>query len=92
MASEKLTRSARLRKFGESYDECLRKIATISSRSPTRSPRKIKSPIERGKKKELNAYQKFVSEESQKKKYKGVPSHERMTAISKEWNKQKISK
>ena len=86
MASEKLTRSARLRKFGESYDECLKKIATMSARSPTRSPRKIKSP------KELNAYQKFVSEESQKKKYKGVPSHERMTAISKEWNKQKISK
>jgi len=83
MASEKPTRSARLRKFGESYEECLKKISTMSSRSPTRSPRKIKSPIERGKKKELNAYQKFVSEESQKKKYKGVPSNKRKNTIRK---------
>jgi len=76
-----LNRSARLRKFGESYEECLKKIAALA----TRSPRKIKS------KRPLNAYQKFVSEESQKRKYKGLPSHERMTAISKEWNKQKLN-
>lgn len=48
-----------------------------------------KSPIPK-KKRSLNAYQKFVKEESQKNKYKGITPSQRMTAISKEWNKQKI--
>jgi hypothetical protein len=41
-------------------------------------------------KKTLNSYQKFVKKESQNIIYKGVTPKERMIAISKEWNTQKL--
>lgn len=42
-------------------------------------------------KKPLNSYQKFVKKESQNIIYKGVTAKERMMAISKEWNIQKLN-
>lgn len=66
-----------------------RSIRNVIDSSPKKS-RVKKSPLETKKKRSLNAYQKFVKEESKKQKYKGITSSERMTAISKEWNKQKI--
>jgi len=99
MSSPKyLTRSARLRKYEVAYEECLKKMS-CSKRSPDKKLRikqecelpvqaKQKSP-KKSIEKPLNSYQKFVQDESQKSKYKGLIASERMTAISKEWKKQK---
>jgi hypothetical protein len=99
MSSPKyLTRSARLRKYEVAYEECLKKMS-CSKRSPVKKSRvrqecetppaiKQKSPQKKNQK-PLNSYQKFVQDESQKSKYKGLIASERMTAISKEWKKQK---
>ena len=96
MSSPKyLTRSARLRKYEVAYEECLKKMS-CSKRSPDKksraqqepSPVKQQSPQKKNQK-PLNSYQKFVQDESQKSKYKGLIASERMTAISKEWKKQK---
>ena len=104
-----ISRSARLRKYEASYEECIKKnvenrkkkpvrsepvkksrsIRNVIASSPSKQSRVKKSPPQNQKKRSLNAYQKFVREESQKIKYKGITSSERMTAISKEWNKQK---
>ncbi len=75
-----------------------KKSPSIRNVSPKKSPfirnvspkksRVKKEPIM--KKRSLNAYQKFVKEESKKNKYKEITPSQRMTAISKEWNKQKI--
>ena len=57
------------------------------------SVKKSSLPKKKSKeKKSLNEYQKFVKEESQKNKYKGITSTERMIDISKEWSKQKCKK
>ena len=68
-------------------------------KSPDKKPRNRpcvevqKSPHKKQEKKRpLNSYQEFVREESKNIKYKGFLAHERMTSISKEWNKQKILK
>lgn len=99
MSSPKyLTRSARLRKYEVAYEECLKKMS-CSKRNPVKKSRvrqecetppavKQKSPQKKNQK-PLNSYQKFVQDESQKSKYKGLIASERMTAISKEWKKQK---
>ena len=98
MSSPKhLTRSARLRKYEVVYEECLKKVAeSKSKRSPVKKSRvqqecETSAPNSQTKKNEkpLNAYQKFVQDESQKSKYKGLIASERMIAISKEWKKQK---
>ena len=96
MSSPKyLSRSARLRKYEVAYEECLKKMSCYK-RSPVkksdvqqeRVQAKQKSP-KKSIEKPLNSYQKFVRDESQKSKYKGLIASERMTAISKEWKKQK---
>jgi hypothetical protein len=100
MSSPKyLSRSARLRKYEVAYEECLKKMSCSKRRSPAKkssvrkeceTPPEIKqkSPQKKNEK-PLNSYQKFVQDESQKSKYKGLIASERMTAISKEWKKQK---
>jgi hypothetical protein len=98
MSSPKhLTRSARLRKYEVAYEECLKKVAdSKSKRSPDKKSRAQQEPVpikqkspKKKNEKPLNSYQKFVRDESQKSKYKGLIASERMTAISKEWKKQK---
>ena len=100
MSSPKyLTRSARLRKYEVAYEECLKKMSCSTKRSPVKKSRaqqefelpvpiKQKSPKKKNEM-PLNSYQKFVRDESQKSKYNGLRASERMTAISKEWKKQK---
>ena len=98
MSSPKyLSRSARLRKYEVAYEECLKKMTCYKcKRSPDKKSRaqeeavpiKEKSP-KKNNEKLLNSYQKFVRDESQKSKYKGLIASERMTAISKEWKKTK---
>lgn len=93
MSSPKyLSRSARLRKYEVAYEECLKKTVcskknTVLRKSPDKKSRQ-QSPKKKNEK-PLNSYQKFVRDESQKSKYKGLIASERMTAISKEWKKQK---
>jgi hypothetical protein len=97
MSSPKyLSRSARLRKYEVAYEECLKKMSLSKRRSPVKKSRvqqecETSAPNSQTKKNEkpLNSYQKFVQDESQKSKYKGLIATERMTAISKEWKKQK---
>ena len=64
-------------------------IKNVISSSHKKSKVKQSSPPNK-KKRSLNAYQKFVKEESQKNKYKSFTPSERMKEISKEWNKKKI--
>jgi hypothetical protein len=97
MSSPKhLSRSARLRKYEVAYEECLKKMSCSKRRSPDKKLRAQQEPVQGKKKspqkkneKPLNSYQKFVRDESQKSKYKDLIATERMTAISKEWKKQK---
>ena len=94
MSSPKyLSRSARLRKYEIAYEECIKKNAcskknTVLRKSPDKKyqQKPDKSPKKKNEK-PLNSYQKFVRDESQKSKYKGLIASERMTAISKEWKK-----
>jgi hypothetical protein len=65
-----------------------KKSRSIRNVSPKKS--KVKQSPPQKKKRSLNAYQKFVKEESQKSKYKSFTASERMKEISKEWNKKKI--
>jgi hypothetical protein len=67
-----------------------RSIRNVISSSPKKSKVKQSPPPPNKKKRSLNAYQKFVKEESQKNKYKSLTPSERMKEISKEWNKKKI--
>lgn len=94
MSSPKyLSRSARLRKYEVAYEECIKKTAcskknTVLRKSPDKKSQQQneKSPKKKNEK-PLNSYQKFVRDESQKSKYKGLIASERMRAISKEWKK-----
>ena len=43
------------------------------------------TPKEKINKRKINIYQKFVKEESKKKKYQGLTAKERMTEIGKVW-------
>lgn len=54
----------------------------LSEAKKRKSPKKSKD-----RKRPLNAYQRFVRDESQKSKYKGTTSMERMSAIGKAWKK-----
>ena len=67
-----------------------KKSRSIRNVSPKKSKVKQSPPPPNKKKRSLNAYQKFVKEESQKNKYKSFTPSERMKEISKEWNKKKI--
>lgn len=83
------SRSARLRKYGIAYEECLKKMPV----KKTRSRRvKILDNKTEATKKPLNSYQIFVRDESQKSKYSGVSVQERMTEMAKEWKKTKDKK
>jgi hypothetical protein len=62
----------------------VKKRLTGSSKNKRKSPKKSKD-----RKRPLNAYQRFVREESKKSKYKGMDARERMSAISVEWKKKK---
>ena len=121
---QKVTRSARLRKYEAAYNStkvAVKPRASPPRRSPPRkprpkktqaSPKKKKSPQVRAspkksprkaptkkasvkkspakkpsktRKRPLNAYQRFVREESSKEKYNGLLATERMRQISKAW-------
>jgi len=67
-----------------------------NSRSPhpvRKSSRKERSPSRKKEKdkKSLNSYQRFVKHESQKEKYSGMPTKERMMVIAKEWRRKNKS-
>ena len=88
--SEKISRSARLRKYEKAYKFCIKKDTnSVSIKSPYSKSDNIKEEDKKDKKKSLNKYQKFVREESKKSKYKNMSSSERMTAISKAWKNTK---
>ncbi len=95
---KKVSRSVRLRKYEAVYEivckkplvETTTKVSKkqASPKKPKRSPPKRQSsPVK--SKRPLNAYQKFVQEESKKTKYKGMLATERLSAVSKAWNDQK---
>ena len=67
-----------------------RKKPNKISSSPKRKPKNVeKSPktLTKSCKKELNAYQLFVQEESRKGKYVGMSGKNRMVSISQVWKK-----
>ena len=86
---KKQTRSIKLRKYEEAYKSCIKRQnkKEKSPRPQRRKPQKSPARIERSKKKPLNKYQKFVREQSKKTIYKNMTGPERLTAISKKWNK-----
>jgi hypothetical protein len=94
MSSPKyLSRSARLRKYEVAYEECIKKNEcykknTVLRKSPDKKSQQQTEKLQKKKnEKPLNSYQKFVRDESQKSKYKGLIASDRMIAISKEWKK-----
>jgi hypothetical protein len=123
----RLSRSARLKKYEAAYDTCIKEInirkknsnRKLKDKKETKDSVKSskvlrkndKKPRERDKEKtmkrdkekprqrdkektserKINIYQKFVKEESKKKKYQGLTAKERMTEIGKVW-KQKNKK
>ena len=123
---QKVTRSARLRKYEAAYNstkvagkpraspprrspprkprpkktqaspQTKKKRSPPVRASPKKSPRKApvkKAPVKKSpakkpsktRKRPLNAYQRFVREESSKEKYNGLLATERMRQISKAW-------
>lgn len=87
--STKQTRSVKLRKYEEAYKSCIKRQKKKKEKSPRPQRRKTEKPkkIERSKKRPLNKYQKFVRDQSKKSIYKNMTGGERLTAISKKWNK-----
>jgi hypothetical protein len=122
----RLSRSARLKKYESAYDTCIKEInirkknsikkVKYKSENKEKSTKKDKSlkkneekiikrdrekpryknkekprerdretPKEKINKRKINIYQKFVKEESKKKKYQGLTAKERMTEIGKVW-------
>lgn len=88
-------RSVRLKKYEAVYKEYIKH----KSRSPEQKKpeKKHKNKISHSKKekivdsskgrKKLTEYQKFVKNESQKEKYKGLKPDERMAKIARAWKK-----
>lgn len=96
--SSHVSRSIRLRKYEEAYEDCIKKTRILkksSRKSPTKKPKTRKSskkptnsPSNSPKKpvkRPLNSYQKFVQTESQKTKYQGMDAKTRMRSISNAW-------
>ena len=82
------SRSARLRKYGNVYNQY---VYTKKSDKNINEPvveEKISDSTKR-KKKVLNDYQKFFREESKKIKYRSMSSRQRMTEIANLWEKKK---
>ena len=106
-SNHRLTRSDKIKKYESVYNFCQKQINNqkrIPPKKNTRSKRntnetetnssknkvnEIKKDIS---KKKLNIYQKFVQEESKKKKYHGMDAKERMTGIGKAWKKKNKKK
>ena len=111
-SNNRLTRSARIKKYESMYEICLSKIKQKKRIPPNKNTRckrvnttnelnkkekKRKEEKRRRKedikkkeeKKKLNIYQKFVQEESMRKKYSGMDAKKRMTEIGKVWKKKK---
>jgi len=105
---ERMTRSAKLRKYGSVYKSYLRNSEQSKISKSPRRPRnktsktlhkpsrarkekfdrdKTRENISSSKRKPLNAYQKFVKQESKKEKYMKIPGKERLSSIAREWNK-----
>lgn len=99
--SNKMIRSAKLRKYASVYKSYIRKSEQLKmDKSPPRprrkkdqtneNPEKNKKKITDSnitKRKSLNKYQKFVKEESKKEKYKKLPGKERLSVIASEWKR-----
>lgn len=69
-----------------------RELSSEKNKEIKSSVKKVKKRLTESKKSKdrkrpLNTYQRFVRDESQKSKYKGMTSTERMFAISKVWKK-----
>lgn len=97
------TRSIRLKKYEVVYKEYLknkskspkpRKHERVKPKSEKKIPEKSEKKIadsSRGRKK-LTDYQKFVKEQSQKEKYKGLKPEERMAKIARSWKKHNLKR
>jgi hypothetical protein len=57
------------------------------SRREKEKPEKKKKGVPKSKRKTLNAYQKFVQQESKKDKYRDIPGKQRLGAIAAAWKK-----
>jgi hypothetical protein len=64
----------------------LNKLVTSPQRKP-RNVEKSSKNVTKSSKKQLNAYQLFVQEESKKAKYSGMSGKDRMLSISQAWKK-----
>ena len=98
----RLTRSARLRKYESVYNSYLKKIKnrensnTVRRKSPEKNkpksaPQKSVVKEKKSHKKNLTSYQKYVKKESKKKKYKNLPPRERLVHIAKSWKQKNRS-
>lgn len=94
-SERELSRSARLRKYGEVYKAYMRRNDTSKPRTPRRTrhnnrdKERIKSDETKLRKKSLNEYQKFVKRESKRDKYRDMRGSERMATIAVEWDRYK---
>jgi hypothetical protein len=104
---QKISKSDRLRKYESVYNRLIKEQQTIQkNKVPKENKPKIKEIEKKSKKskqitskkessesgdKKLNTYQLFVKNECKKPKYKGLDAKERMSLISTQWKKEKIS-
>ena len=92
---EKVSKSARLRKYGSVYKKHVkpppsppkrRQVPHRESRRHTETEAQVsRESTSRPKPKKLNDYQKFVKKESRKEKYTNMKGSERLNAIAAEW-------
>jgi hypothetical protein len=90
--SRRISKSTKLRKYASVYNSYVRKTEQSKiSKSPRRARKPKESRENPPKKKEvrktLNAYQKFVQQESKKDKYRDMPGKQRLGAIAALWKK-----
>lgn len=100
-SNNKISRSVRLRKYEAVYQSCMNKNTTTYKKSlnkitsgdnlnvkndKNKQDNALDIKKQLNKKRSLNDYQKFVKNESQRSKYKGMVPTERFSSISKKWN------
>jgi len=88
-ASRKMSKKSRKasRKMSRKSRKASRKMSKKSRKASRKMSRKSRKASKGSKSKKLNAYQKFVKEQSKKAGMKGLSPSKRMKEISKLWNK-----
>lgn len=83
----KISKSPRRARKPQKTTRARRESREGRKEKPERKSETKKKEVPKSKRKSLNAYQKFVKQESKKDKYRDIPGKQRLSAIAAAWKK-----